>query len=253
MTPEANLATGRGWNIAVLGAECTGKTSLAQALATEIHVALQASPGPVPQVAWVPEALRAWCVAHHRTPLAHEQAEVAQQQLALTAAARALVGPTGWLVVDTTPLQTAVYSHHYFADTALDDSTQHQQRDFDVTLLMGLDLPWQADGRLRDGPATQAAVDALLRQRLQAAGIRHHLVYGTGSARTAAALQAVALALPASSTAQAAFNSRAENLYGKSARAQKSLKLWPNCEACSDPDCEHLLFTRLLQQRQVGG
>lgn len=249
MSPGACADPTPGWTVALLGAECTGKSTLAHTLSTALQAALAALPGPSPLVAWVPEALRQWCDTQHRLPLAHEQANVARLQLALVAAARERVGPSGWLVVDTTPLQTAVYSQHYFGDTTLCPHAQQQQHAFDVTLLMGLDLPWQADGHLRDGPTTQLAVDALLREQLQASGTRHHLVYGTGSARTAAALQAVARALPTGCAAQAVIKTEAEKLYPASAGRQKSLKYQSACESCSDPDCEHLLFTRLVQRR----
>lgn len=239
--------------MALLGAECTGKSTLAQHLSHALQTALDSLSGPARQVAWVPEALRLWCEAHHRLPTAHEQTEVAQQQLALVAAARQRVGPTGWLVLDTTTLQTAVYSHHYFGDTTLYPLAQRQHAGLDATLLMGLDLPWQADGQLRDGPTTQLAVDALLREQLQASGTRHHLVYGRGNARTAAALQAVARALPLDDTTQDAIKSVAEILYPSIATSQKSSKYQSSCESCSDPGCEHLLFTRLVQQRQAAG
>lgn len=214
---------------------------------------MPAPPGEPPRVEWVPEALRDWCETHQRTPLAHEQAQVASQQMARVAAARQRVGPNGWLVVDTTPLQTAVYSQHYFADNRLCADALRQHRLFDVTLLMGLDLPWQADSQLRDGPATQLAVDTLLRKQLQAAQVQHHMVYGTGTARTAAALQAIALALSGDMPEQIEIKNIAEKLCIPSARGLKRQLFWPACESCSDPDCEHLLFSRLVQQRQRVG
>ena len=54
--------------IALLGAECTGKTTLAQALAQRLGVA------------WVPEYLRSFCDAKGRTPRHEEQAHIVQEQ-----------------------------------------------------------------------------------------------------------------------------------------------------------------------------
>ncbi|MFZ8480597.1 AAA family ATPase, partial [Staphylococcus aureus] len=82
-----------------LGAECTGKSTLAAALARHCNAGL------------VSEYLREWCDAHGRTPLRHEQAHIAAEQAArIDAAARqhALV------FCDTTPLITALCSEHYF-------------------------------------------------------------------------------------------------------------------------------------------
>ena len=60
--------------IAVLGAESTGKTTLARSLADELarRTGLRA--------AWVPETLREWCDRTGRTPAAHEQADIAAEQ-----------------------------------------------------------------------------------------------------------------------------------------------------------------------------
>ena len=58
--------------IALLGAESTGKTQLSWGIAEALQ-----SLGL--QVNVVPETLREWCEAHNRTPLAHEQLEIAQQ------------------------------------------------------------------------------------------------------------------------------------------------------------------------------
>ena len=60
--------------IAIVGAESTGKTTLAAALAPR----LAADTGL--KVAWVPELLREWC--HHvgRTPHPHEQASILRGQ-----------------------------------------------------------------------------------------------------------------------------------------------------------------------------
>ena len=90
--------------IAILGAESTGKTTLARALQT----ALQQDHG---QAVWVPEALRDWCVRHGRTPRPQEQQEIALAQ----AQAIDSAGP-GYLLADTTPLMTAVYSDVIFGD-----------------------------------------------------------------------------------------------------------------------------------------
>ena len=54
--------------VALLGAECTGKSTLAEALARRFSAGL------------VTEYLREWCDTHGRTPHQHEQAHIAAEQ-----------------------------------------------------------------------------------------------------------------------------------------------------------------------------
>jgi len=99
----------------------------------------------------------------------------------------------------------------------------------DATLLMGLDLPTSAGGE---------AEDALLRTQLQAAGLPFQVVYGTGPQRLRSALAA----LDAAGVLPAGRVRREEE--GGASRAWT----WA-CEKCSDPACEHRLFTRLRRER----
>lgn len=212
--------------IAVLGAESTGKTWLAQALAQR----LQQDTGLA--CTWVPEHLREWCDAQGRTPREHEQAGIAteqQRRIHAAAAGHAVV------VCDTTALQTAVYSRIVFQDRSLDDWAAQQQAGCALTLLTALDLPWVADGHQRDGAHVRVPVDDALRELL----ISHHLpwalVAGTGAARLEAAVDAVAPLLRARPTP-------GRGLFTRLAERDAAAPPWPwRCEACDDPDCEHAL------------
>ncbi|MFO1192691.1 MAG: ATP-binding protein [Rhodoferax sp.] len=167
--------------IALLGAECTGKTTLAQAVAADLQRT------GVDAVV-VPEALREFCAHHGRTPRADEQAALAQRQTdAVAAAAKA----HAVVLADTTALMTAVYSDLYFDDPGLYVSAWPAHRAVHLTLLAAPDLPWVADGLQRDGLARRAAVDERLRTVLQAQGQDFAVVVGTREARTQAALRAV--------------------------------------------------------------
>jgi hypothetical protein len=66
-----------------------------------------------------------------------------------------------------------------------------QQSKFDVTLVMGLDVAWVADGLQRDGAHVREPVDTLLRQALTHASIPFMVVYGQGQARLNAAMMAL--------------------------------------------------------------
>lgn len=165
--------------IAILGAECTGKTTLAQTLARTLDT-------PASPVHWVPEALRGWCRQHQRTPQQHEQADIAAAQ------ARAIdrAGP-GDVLADTTPLMTAVYSDVLFQDRSLYQFALAHHAGFDITLLADTDLPWVADGLQRDGPAWRDVVNARLRQVLNEHALRYALIQGRGQARATNALAAI--------------------------------------------------------------
>jgi nicotinamide riboside kinase len=200
--------------IAVLGAECTGKSSLVAAL--QAH--WQAGGA---KVLVAPEVLRQWCDQQGRTPLAHEQEAIAQAQAALTEHG----SDVDYLIADTSPLMTAIYSDVLFQDPSLYPFALSHQRIYQHTLVAGLDLPWQADGIQRDGPAMREQIDARLREVLQREGLAFSMVYGQGPQRLAGAL--AVLEPGASTLPQARSNWR-----------------WL-CDKCSDADCEHRLFSDL--------
>ena len=225
--------------IALLGAESTGKSQLASDIAAHLCASGQ-------NAVAVSEYLREWCEREGRTPQRGEQAHIAQtQQERIEAAAK----DAAWVIADTTPLMTAVYSEFIFQDTSLTVSALAYQKTFDLTLLTGLDMPWQADGIQRDGAHVRAPVDALLRDKLQSAGIAFDLIYGSGEQRTRHALQAIARL----KHAQIATNSIASCADNTPTNEQKGSKKWQwNCEKCSDPDCEHRLFRDLVKQNEAG-
>jgi nicotinamide riboside kinase len=175
--------------IAIVGAESTGKTTLAVTLVERLKVV--AGPRGL-RVTGVSEVLREWCDAQGRTPLLHEQAAIAEEQHARieSAAARHDI-----VVSDTTAAMTTIYSRLVFGDRSLDLRAAELHRRMSLTLLTVPDLPWQADGLQRDGPHVQAPVDRLLRAWLAQHGLPYALVSGHGEKRTAAALAAVQPAL----------------------------------------------------------
>ncbi len=227
--------------IALLGAESTGKTQLAHALAAHLR-----ETGA--QAVAVDEYLREWCEQKSRTPHAHEQAEIAlTQRLRIEQAARDLAGAAKpdsscWVIADTTPLMTAIYSEFIFADSSLIAPALAYQKTFCLTLLTGLDMPWEADGIQRDGAHVRAPVDALIRTRLQSAGIAFEVIYGMDAQRTLHAIQAIAR----HSSSLDTMNSIAPRADNTLATDPNSLKNWQwQCDKCSDSDCEHRLFRSL--------
>lgn len=219
--------------IAIVGAESSGKSMLAQDLAPRLAADTGLS------VTAVPEYLRHWCDTAGRTPRADEQAAIAAEQarrIEAAAQAHAIV------LCDTTPLMTAIYSELLFADASLLPGALAFQRSCALTLLTTPDLPWVADG-MRDGAHVQAPVDAALRRALLGAGLSWSIVSGRGPARLDAALNAITpLLLRRRSGVQALPGN------GLFTRLQARQDAMPDqawfCQDCDVPECEHAMLQR---------
>lgn len=214
--------------VAIVGAESSGKSTLAQALQERL-----ANEHGL-DCALVSEWLRDWCYQAGRTPREDEQSDIAAEQARLIEAAaqqHALV------ICDTTPLMIAIYSEFIFGDPSLLPAALDFQRRCSITLLAAPDLPWEADV-LRDSPAVQAPIDALIRGHLISAGVPWASIQGQGAARLESALDALAPLL--------AKPDRSAGLFTRLQAQQAAQKPWRwECEQCDQPECEH----RLLAER----
>lgn len=213
--------------IAIVGAESTGKSALAQDLALRLAEATGL------RCAAVPEILRDWCDAAGRTPQPHEQAAIAAAQ---TACIDAAAQTHELLLCDTTALMTAIYSELLFQDRSLLPTGLAFHRRCDLTLLTAVDLPWVADGLQRDGPQVRGPVDAAIRRALLGAELGWSVVSGQGQARTDAALNAITPLLSRRKLPRTGLLSRL-------LKRQAALPAWIwACEHCDVPECEHRLL-----------
>ncbi len=217
----------RGCVIAVLGAESTGKTELAAAIAARLVQRGVAT-------TLIPEYLREWCEREGRTPQPSEQAAIAAEQTRRIAEAAA----QGVVVADTTAVMTAVYSDMLFEDDSLYADALAAQRGYAITLLTALDLPWIADGLQRDGPHVREPVDAMVRAALARASVPYAVVHGRGTERLASAWNTLNLAAQSEGAPSDSKASRATSAWR-----------W-SCDKCSDPVCEHSMFTDLLARKR---
>jgi nicotinamide riboside kinase len=210
--------------IALLGAESTGKSWLATALAAHLGERGLAAVA-------VPEVLREWCTRAGRAPRPDEQLAIAQEQESRVDAAAA---SADFVIADTTALMVAIYAGMLFPDGALYRFSIERQRGYDATLVTGLDIAWQGDGLQRDASHPRESVDALVREHLQRHGMAFHVVYGQGPQRLQSALQALGAAgvLPR------------DLRQAEAADGAGRPWVWV-CDKCSDPACEHRLFRRL--------
>jgi nicotinamide riboside kinase len=171
--------------IAIMGAESTGKTTLAHALARAL-----------PNAVIVPEVLRAWVAQRDRTPLQHEQRTIMQTQMENEAhiaqhCAAGIGGGAHIVLCDTTPLTIALASQYYFNDDSLIADAIAHHRGYAHTLVCVPDIAWVADGLQRDGPEVRAAMASRIDDALAAHGITAIRVHGQGEARAAHALAAL--------------------------------------------------------------
>jgi nicotinamide riboside kinase len=223
----AGMEATRGIVVAIVGAESTGKSTLAPALAQRIAQDTGLS------CTHVDEHLRTWCEQMGRTPRIDEQRSIAQTQqdrIAQAAATHDVV------VADTTELMIAVYSRFVFGDRSLDAwAGAAHANSVQYTLVTALDLPWVSDGLQREGEHVRAPIDAMLRELLAAHGIGWSLIGGSGGARVDNALDAVTPLL----SRRAATGS---GLFTRLAQRDAAQPAWPwVCEKCDVPDCEHRL------------
>lgn len=127
--------------IGLIGAESSGKTTLALALVGEMN-----RQGIT--AVFVPEYLRTWCAASGRLPTMNDQNDILLGQIAAEDAA-ARENPGAVLVCDPAAITTHLYSQLYFDHEAQIDVTLLQR--YQQILWCDIDIDWEPDP-LRDGP-----------------------------------------------------------------------------------------------------
>lgn len=126
--------------IGLIGAESSGKTTLAHALATDLS-----DRGFAAVV--VPEYLRTWCEIHERTPLLIEQSDIVQGQIEAEDRA-ATENPGAILICDPATVMTELYSYLYFGQEIEFDPELAQR--YAQFVWCDIDIDWVPDP-LRDG------------------------------------------------------------------------------------------------------
>jgi nicotinamide riboside kinase len=168
-------------HICILGAESTGKTTLAETLARHFDVP------------WVPEYLRDFCNTNGRTPQHAEQLLILETQVLLEKVAIRMAEKNGSkrVIYDTAPLLTAVYSDYIFSDISLYERAISHHRNYTVTLLLEPDLPWVGDGIQRDGEHVREPITQMIRNQLDANDLPYIVINGSGEKRSRDAISAI--------------------------------------------------------------
>jgi NadR type nicotinamide-nucleotide adenylyltransferase len=151
--------------IAILGAESSGKSTLAAALAKRYGTL------------WVPEYLREFVETNARVPFESDQYRIArtQREREDAAAARA----SRFLFCDTTPLMTALYSKVYWNRVDVQLAALDRKHDYAFTLVAAPDGPWVPDGLQRESEAVRQRVHAQVIATLEERAIPYLLVEGS--------------------------------------------------------------------------
>jgi NadR type nicotinamide-nucleotide adenylyltransferase len=152
--------------VAILGAESTGKSTLAPALAARYGTL------------WVPEYLREFVATRQRVPFEDDQVGIARTQREREDAIAASPDARRYLFCDTTPLMTAVYSRIYWGRVPPALLALEAGHDYAATLVAGLDLPWVPDGLQRESEEVRQRVHECLLAVLRERGIPFTLLEG---------------------------------------------------------------------------
>ncbi len=175
--------------VVVTGSECTGKTTLAAALAARFGAP------------WSREFVREYVDRKQAALDASDVEPIAQGQLAAEQEAGRIAGQAGARLVirDTDLFSTLVYAGYYYGTAPAWVAAAAARQAGDIYLLLAPDVPWVADGLQRDRPdeAAREEIHRRFRRALDAAGLRVVEIAGNWQAREAAAIEAISAALAA--------------------------------------------------------
>ena len=215
--------------IALLGAESTGKTQLSAELAAWLR-------GQGRSVAVVPEVLREWCMREGRTPRPEEQMPIAQEQERRVdeAALGARYRHLGHDLADGRHLQRDAFRGRHALPVCAGTAARISRHPPDGAgpAVGGRRPPARRPACARTGGRAGA--------RGAGAGRR-----GLSARSMAAARKGWPMPWPPSPRGCPAWLRRA------TAASQAASRAWVwTCDKCSDPECEHRLFTSLAARPQ---
>jgi NadR type nicotinamide-nucleotide adenylyltransferase len=162
--------------LVITGSECTGKTTLAAALATHYDAPLAA------------EFVRDYALAKGKPIDAGDHWSIVRGQVAAQddATARAERAHRPLVVFDTDLLSTVAYAWHYTGQCSANIEQLARERLADHYLLLDIDVPWIADG-VRDRGDQREDIQALFRETLERFGAPYTIIRGSWDERLALA------------------------------------------------------------------
>lgn len=169
--------------IAVVGPESTGKSTMAEVLAKHY------------QTLWVPEYAREYCSKLNRPYTLEDEINMMRGQLEWEDKALAEVGgqkaeggskgldkKAKILFLDTTILSVKIWCDHVFGGCPPEVELQLQKRNYDLYLLMNIDMPWE-DDPLREFPHLRNHFFTVFEEELKTRKANYCIITGIGDAR----------------------------------------------------------------------
>ena len=163
--------------IVLIGAESTGKSTLAEALSGHYGEP------------WTEEFVRSYVDQLDDDLQAHDLEPIAKGQLALEDSA--LQRANRLIIHDTNILSSIIYASYYF-DTVLEwVNDAFLEREYSLYLLCLPDIPWQADPGQRESPAARNSLHELFKDRLNILNLPFVEISGNKTERLTQAVQAI--------------------------------------------------------------
>ncbi|MEE9212365.1 MAG: ATP-binding protein [Phycisphaeraceae bacterium] len=162
--------------VALIGGECTGKTTLVAALAERYRTV------------HVPEFARDYLIPRGARYTLEQSATIARGQIAREDA----IAPKANRVLfcDTEAMATLIWSEYYFGQSHQAVRDLVQTRRYDLYLLTSPDFPWLHDG-LRRSPASREWFDQRFQQELESRNLPYVRVSGSLAQRIETAANAI--------------------------------------------------------------
>ena len=138
MTDSSSISQSRPvlFKVVVTGSECTGKTTLVQALAARFRTAFST------------EGARNYLNQVQRQLYCSDVEPIAHRQISLEG--EAVEQAEKLVILDTDLLSTVIYSRHYYGECKNWIVEMAESRIADLYLLCDIDVPWTEDGLQRD-------------------------------------------------------------------------------------------------------
>lgn len=163
--------------VAIVGPECTGKSVVAEHLAKCFNTVC------------VPEYSRTYCEGLNRNYTMEDEMNIFYGQLETEAHILKTV-ESNIVFMDTMILTVKIWCDYLFGFTPQPVLDTLQEVDYDLYLLMDVDLPWEEDA-LRDFPMLRTYFKGVWQRELEAIQAPYVLISGLGDARFVHAEQAV--------------------------------------------------------------
>ena len=161
--------------IVIIGAESTGKSTLARQLATKLEAPVTG------------EYVRSYVASLDRPLLAQDLDPIARGQIA----EEDRHGHPHRVLHDTNLLSTLIYARHYFRVTQAWLEQAFAARHYALYLLCQPDIPWVADPGQRESPEARAQLHAIFEAELRERGLPTVRVEGDPDTRLTTALAAL--------------------------------------------------------------